>query len=143
MFIFISPSNSGFSVSLLYHTSRIFSTAKGALPSSFRHLFITSINHRIAFSCHSDFGCIANPLYSYAVQAFPLGAMHPLALCEPPRSNLHSLASELSASFRLIMCALTETCILTPASLHRRIVVAYRLRRLGSANSLLPAVSLR
>ena len=35
---------------------------KGALPSSFRHLFITSINHFIAFSCHSDFGCMANPL---------------------------------------------------------------------------------
>ena len=35
---------------------------KGALPSSFRHLFITSINHFIAFSCHSDLGCIANPL---------------------------------------------------------------------------------
>ena len=33
--------------------------------------------------------------------------------------------------------------ILAPASLHRRIVVAYRLRRLGSANSLLWAVSLR
>ena len=28
------------------------------------------------------------------MQAFPLGAMHPLALCEPPRSNLHSLADE-------------------------------------------------
>ena len=67
---------------------------KGALSSSFRYLFITSTNHFIAFSCHSDFGCIANPLDSYAVQAFPLGAMHPLALCEPPRSNLHSLADE-------------------------------------------------
>ena len=67
---------------------------KGSLSSSFRYLFITSTNHFIAFSCHSDFGCIANPLYSYAVQAFPLGAMHPLALCEPPRSNLHSLADE-------------------------------------------------
>ena len=67
---------------------------KELFSSSFRHLFITSTNHFIAFSCHSDFGCIANPLYSYAVQAFPLGAMHPLALCEPPRSNLHSLADE-------------------------------------------------
>ncbi len=36
-----------------------------------------------------------------------------------------------------------EAHILAPASLHRRIVVAYRLRRLGSANSLLWAVSLR
>ena len=33
--------------------------------------------------------------------------------------------------------------VFAPASLHRRIVVAYRLRRLGSANSLLWAVSLR
>ena len=89
-----APTNSGFSVSLLYHSPQVFTTVKGALSSPFRHLCITSINHFIAFSCHSDFGCIANPLYSYAVQAFPLGAMHPLALCEPPRSNLHSLADE-------------------------------------------------
>ena len=26
------------------------------------HLYISFINHRIAFSCHSDLGCIANPL---------------------------------------------------------------------------------
>ena len=38
---------------------------------------------------------------------------------------------------------LSQTHILAPAFLHRRIVVAYRLRQLGSANSLLPAVSLR
>ena len=41
------------------------------------------------------------------------------------------------------MRTLAITCVLAPASLHRRIVVAYRLRRLGSANSLLWAVSLR
>ena len=40
-------------------------------------------------------------------------------------------------------CFFCEACVFAPASLHRRIVVAYRLRRLCSANSLLPAVSLR
>ena len=29
---------------------------------SFPHLYISFINHLIAFSCHSDFGCIAKPL---------------------------------------------------------------------------------
>ena len=89
-----APTNSRFSVSLLYHSSQVFATVKGALPSSFRHLFITSTNHCIAFSCHSDFGCIANPLYSYAVQTLPFGAVHYARKCEPPRSNLHSLADE-------------------------------------------------
>ena len=62
--------------------------------SPFRHLFIFFINHFIAFSCHSDFGCIANPLYSFAVQALAIGAMHYARKCEPPRSNLHSLADK-------------------------------------------------
>ena len=45
---------------------------KELISSSFLYpLYISFINHRIAFSCHSDFGCMAKPLYSLRAAPFP------------------------------------------------------------------------
>ena len=66
------------------------------------------------------------------------------AKCEPPRSNPRSLAYKRACSLVSLDYPHTHRDLHTRSSfLHRRIVVAYRLRRLGSANSLLWAVSLR
>jgi len=78
---------------------------KGALSSSFRHLYITSINHHIAFSCHSDFGCIAKSLCSYAVGALPFGALHYARIMRATaeQSALTRSQAFLAVSFRLIL----------------------------------------
>ena len=102
---------------LLYHISQIFATLKGALPSSFRHLFITSTNHFIAFSCHSDFGCIVNPL-SLARNFILLFGASANAWCYALRSQnanhrgaicARSLSSKLVASLRLIIIKYFDT----------------------------------
>jgi len=68
------------------------------------HLYITSTNHLIAFSCHSDLGCIANLLYSYAVQVLRLVLRTPFAKWNHRGAICtYSLTSELAASFRLII----------------------------------------
>ena len=80
-----------------------FNSKKKLFASSFLHLFITSINHFIAFSCHSDFGCIANPLSPSRNLILLCGASATAwcyALCSHSASHrgaicAHSLTSEL------------------------------------------------
>ena len=91
-------------------------------------LYISFINHFIAFSCHSDFGCIANPLSlarnfillfgaSIAAWCYALcshSASHRGAICT------HSLTSKLVASFLLIISEYFDTRYLRSCSIAKR-----------------------
>ena len=76
------------------------------LHTFFQLLYISLTNHRIAFSCHSDFGCIAKPLYSLQATALTSWCY---ALCFVVRktfaeqSALTRSQAFLAASFRLII----------------------------------------
>ena len=48
---------------IISYITPFFNSKRSSSRAPFLHpLYISFINHRIAFSCHSDFGCIANPL---------------------------------------------------------------------------------
>ena len=119
----IGSTNSGFSVSLLYHNSRVFATVKGVLREllslSFIHFFHKPpyrflVPFGLRLHCESLILLCGASVNAWCYALCSHSASHRGAICA------HSLTSELAASHRLIISEYFDTRYLRSCRMAKR-----------------------